>query len=475
MSQAEPSLAAGPTPRSQILRFRSRPWEIAIAYALSGLLWILLSDRVLAWLVTDAGTMAVWSSTKGLLYVGITAVLLFWLVKSSFHVIETAYSSLESAEATLRDEQAFTNTMIESMPGVLYFYDTDGRFLRWNRNFEKVSGYSGEEVAQMHPRDFFQGEERARVEQRIQEVFESGESSIEAQMTTKNGRNVPLYFTGNRVQFRGKTCLVGVGIDTADRQKAAAEREKRIRAESADRVKSAFLANMSHELRTPLNSIIGFTAVILRELPGPINDEQRKQLTMVHASAQHLLALVNDILDISRIEAGQLEVVREPFNVRKSIHHVCEMMKQQAIEKGLEWEVVVDESLDQAVGDSLRTEQILLNLLGNAIKFTDRGGITLRAERLPNAQASPLPAGPAMKISVTDTGIGIREEHLSELFLPFRQIDDGSSRRHQGTGLGLAISQRLAKLMGGEIQASSEWGQGTTMTVLLPLSVPESK
>ena len=220
------------------------------------------------------------------------------------------------AEATLRSEQQFSHSMIESMPGVVYLYDVAGRFLRWNQDLEKVTGYSAGEIARMHPLDFFSDEDKPRVEARIAEVFATGESAIEASFVSRDGRQWPYYFTGRRVVFQDRTCLVGVGIDISERKQAEAERERRHRAEAADRIKSAFLATMSHELRTPLNSIIGFTGILLQGLAGPLNAEQGKQLDMVRTSARHLLALVNDVLDISKIEAGQLEVGRAPFDLK---------------------------------------------------------------------------------------------------------------------------------------------------------------
>ncbi|HSM80389.1 MAG TPA: PAS domain S-box protein [Nodosilinea sp.] len=518
------------------------------------------------------------------------------------------------AEQALRDEVRFTDMMIESMPGILYFYDTEGHFLRWNQNFETVSGYSAAEIAQMHPLDFFAGDDRGRLEQRIGQVFADGESSIEAAFVTKDGTAIPYFFTGQRVQFENTWCLVGVGIDISERRRAEAllaeseqkyrelvehansiilrwnaagritflnrfgleffgyqaeeiighhvmetivpptesggrdlqqlmddicadpaafeqnlnenirrngqrvwvawtnrieldangnvveilsigtdmtarrqaevEREKRHRAEAADRIKSAFLATMSHELRTPLNSIIGFTGIILQGLAGPLNAEQSKQLAMVRTSARHLLALVNDVLDISKIEAGQLEVAREPVDLRQSIDKVLAIVQPQAAAKQLHLRTAVAANLGQAVTDQRRFEQILLNLLSNAIKFTEHGEVALTAELWqagPKASpdASPEtgpetgPELPHLRLRISDTGMGIKADDLPTLFQPFRQIDSGLTRNYDGTGLGLAICRRLIHLMGGEIEAESEWGKGSTFTVILPLQASE--
>ncbi|MFQ4136561.1 PAS domain S-box protein [Nodosilinea sp. PGN35] len=507
------------------------------------------------------------------------------------------------AEQALRDEKRFTDRMLESMPGILYFYDSKGHFLRWNQNFERVSGYSAAEIARMHPLDFFAGDDRARLEQRIEQVFTDGEASIEADFVAKDGTATPYFFTGQRVQFENTWCLVGVGIDISARRQAEtrlaeserkyrelvehansiilrwnsegritflneygqrffgyseaeilgrhvmetivpptesggrdleqlmhdlcadptafeqninenlrrdgqrvwiawtnrieldadgsvaeilsvgtdmtarrqaeAEREKRHRAEAADRIKSAFLATMSHELRTPLNSIIGFTGIILQGLAGPLNAEQSKQLTMVRTSARHLLALVNDVLDISKIEAGQLDVACEPFDLHQSIAKVVATVRPQAAARQLELRVEVAPELGIAIADQRRFEQILLNLLSNAIKFTDYGEVALTAELVyapPGADAT----SEMLRLRVVDTGLGIKAEDLPALFQPFRQIDSGLARTHDGTGLGLAICRRLVELMGGTIYAESTWGKGSTFTVTLPLQAPEA-
>lgn len=239
------------------------------------------------------------------------------------------------------------------------------------------------------------------------------------------------------------------------------------RAESADRVKSAFLATMSHELRTPLNSIIGFTGIILLGRAGPLNPEQVKQLEMVRGSARHLLALINDVLDISKIEAAQLEVTREPVAVRAAVEKVAGIVQPLAEKKGLALRVDLGREVDTVMSDQRRVEQVLLNLLNNAVKFTEQGAVTLRVwkETAPGSRER-------LHFQVRDTGIGIKPADLATLFQPFRQVDSGLTRQHEGTGLGLAICRRLAGLMGGEINVESEWGRGSVFTFTLPAEPP---
>ncbi|MEX2577450.1 MAG: PAS domain S-box protein [Verrucomicrobiales bacterium] len=515
---------------------------------------------------------------------------------------------LQRALAVAERERNFSDTMIDSMPGILYVYDETGRFIRWNQRFEEVSGYSNEEIARMHPLQFFSLKDRGTIETRMTEVFAEGESSVEAPFLSKSGDSSPHYFTGRKVEFDGRPCLVGVGIDISKRieaetalkrseerhrttldnilegcqildfewtylylNRAASVQNRRaneelighrmpeiwpgideteifahskrcleervpyhgetklvfpdgshgwfevcvrpvsegivilsiditerreaeralnqlnesleakvterttelraalVEAEAADRLKSAFLATMSHELRTPLNSIIGFTGIVLQKLAGPLTEEQAKQLDMVRGSARHLLELINEILDLSKIEAGQLEIRCEEFDPRESVERVADTIRPLADKGGLSLAVsVVDGVAPRISGDNRRLEQILLNLLNNAVKFTETGGVSIEvAPATIDADGSGAPME-ATRFRVADTGIGIRKSDLGQLFLPFRQLDSGITRVHEGTGLGLTICRRLTELLGGEIDVSSEQGEGSVFTVVIP-------
>lgn len=214
---------------------------------------------------------------------------------------------------------------------------------------------------------------------------------------------------------------------------------------------------MSHELRTPLNSIIGFTGILLRT-GGPFEYGTASTARDGSEEFRHLLQLINDVLDISKIEAGQLELAWEPFDLRKAIVRAVQLVSPLAAEKGLGLELDVSEEVGEIVSDQRRLEQIIINLLSNAVKFTDHGHVEMRC-RVDNDQ---------IVLSVRDTGMGMLPEDLETIFRPFHQIDTGLTRKHDGSGLGLSICKKLVEMMAGGIQVESEWGAGSTFIVRLP-------
>jgi len=401
------------------IAFEKRAWRIAGIYFVVSVAWIVFSDRLLYLFFDDEARLLEVSVFKGLLFVLVTAVMLLFLVGQALNQLRRSESEYA---AVLESSKRFTDAIIESLPGVLYFYDDERRFIRWNRNLERVTGYSEEEMHDADPLDFFEGADRTRVGKRIDRVYEEGEASVEAEFVSRDGTRTPYFFTGRRVDLYGKPCLMGVGIDISDRVEAeqelrrlnarleaiVAERTQELqvalsRAETADRMKSTFLATMSHELRTPLNSIIGFTGILLQGLAGDLSPEQRKQLGMVQISARHLLELINDVLDISKIEVGQVEVELEPFSVPEMLSRVVESVSPMVADKNLSLDLFIADGLGSLNSDERRVRQIVLNLLNNAVKFTETGGVVVRARMRDGG----------LEVAVEDTGIGIDPDELT--------------------------------------------------------------
>lgn len=365
---------------------------------------------------------------------------------------------------------------LDAVANAVVFTDRRGTILWVNAAWQKMTGYSPDEVLGQNPRILKSGHQSKEFYADLWRTILAGRvwrgelvnKRKDGSLYTEEETITPLCDAGGAVNH-----FIAIKQDISDRklaELALRESEERARkaaselaiakerAESADRLKSAFLATMSHELRTPLNSIIGFTGILLQELPGPINAEQRKQLEMVRGSSRHLLALINDVLDISKIEAGQLEVRREPFDLEACIERAAGAVRPLAEKKGLALASSVPVGIGQVVGDSRRVEQVLLNLLTNAVKFTDRGRVNLEVASDDDS----------VRMTVRDTGVGIQSADLATLFQPFRQVGSGLARNHEGTGLGLAICRRLAGLMGGDVGVESEWGSGSAFTFALP-------
>jgi signal transduction histidine kinase/CheY-like chemotaxis protein len=240
-------------------------------------------------------------------------------------------------------------------------------------------------------------------------------------------------------------------------------------AEAANSSKSQFLANMSHELRTPLNAIIGYSDLLIEEAEELEAQDLVPDLDKIRSSGKHLLGLINDVLDLSKIEAGKMEMSLETFEVREVLTAVTAMVRPLVEKNGNVLEVAIDEDIGTMHADLTRVKQILLNLLGNASKFTSKGTVALTATREEKAHREWI------VFTVRDTGIGMTQEQLSRLFRPFTQADPSTTRKYGGTGLGLSISQRLSRLMDGTISVVSEPGMGSIFTVRLPVEVSDAK
>jgi PAS domain S-box-containing protein len=566
-------------------------------------------------------------------------------------------------EQRLVAEKEFSDMLLASLPGVFFMCDGQGHMLRWNRNFEIVTGYRGEEIADLDLLTFFPHQEQRHIQECLRQSLDAGKADIETALWHRNGRLNAHYISGLRSEINHQPAMLCIGIDVSGRKAAEEallttsrrlERQNQTLAEQArnpalrgedlglafraitevasrtlgvarssiwfyqrddaaihcedlydypsgkhesgsiirsdqclpyfhalaegrvipahyarndprtkdftenylkplgitsmldapirlegrmigvichehtgsprewtldeqnfagsmadlvalslevwqrrqaeralrdardqlevkvaertrelseaneqlkelDRLKSEFLATMSHELRTPMNSIIGFTGILRQELAGPLNEEQKKQLGMVHFSARHLLDLINDLLDLSRIESGKMDVTIEDVEVADVARQVIESLQPAAVQKGLLLEKEVADPTRCIRTDRKRAYQVLLNLANNAVKFTDAGSVKIVVRN----------AGTGVQFDVIDTGIGIKPEQLANLFQAFRQVDGSAKRVYEGTGLGLYLSKKLVNMLGGSIGAESKFGAGSRFYFTLPASPPQ--
>ncbi len=368
-----------------------------------------------------------------------------------------------------RNAHELLAAIVDSSDDAIISKSLEGIITSWNRSAERIFGYTAAEAIGL-PILIIIPTDRLDEEPRILERLRRGErvDHFETVRRRKDGTLVDISVTISPIRdSTGK--VVGaskVARDITERkeaqrlaQRASLELQRaNERLKEVDRLKSDFLASMSHELRTPLNSIIGFTGLLRQQIPGPLNAEQLKQLDMVANSARHLLHLINDILDLSRIEAGRVEITPEWLNLRPLVDETLRSLEPLATRKGL--------TLHNAVPPEIRLHtdrkmllQVLLNLGGNAIKFTERGDVRIEGQV----------AADSVEVVVADTGIGIKPEQIGLLFEAFRQLDGSTRRRYEGTGLGLHLSQRLIALLGGKIRVESEFGKGSRFSFTLPL------
>ncbi len=365
----------------------------------------------------------------------------------------------KEAEEKVLSEQLFSESIIKSLPGLFYMFDLRGNLVRFNRNFEEVSGYPRASLPGMHALEFIADEDRELVKEQIGLVFLHGYAVADACLLTRAGERIPYLFSGTRIEISGNHYLLGVGIDMTERKRLEAQlRDATLNADAANRAKSRFLATMSHEIRTPLNTIIGLGETLAETA---VSQEQKNYLSVMNRASEGLLALINDILDLSKIEAGEMALEATVFDLPELIRSTCNLATIQARDKELHLNQTIDDDVPaMVVGDPQRLRQILLNLVNNAIKFTQCGTVELRVSRADSEQ---------FVFSITDTGMGIAPENLERIFQPFTQADNSVTRQYGGTGLGLTICRQLVEAMGGVLQVESMPGQGSTFFFAIPL------
>jgi PAS domain S-box-containing protein len=362
---------------------------------------------------------------------------------------------VEAATSELRQQASYLRALVDTLPLMVWLKDTDGRYLVVNQSIAEACGrpvtqMEGRVDASLWPQgmsDMLQAEDEAVLQRRERTVTET---------RLPSGAWVEIYKAPVLDHEHNRVIgLVGAAHDISGRKAAEQAREQALaEARRLAQQRSDFLAQMSHELRTPLNGILGFAQILRRDKP--LTERQQRGLGIIEQSGQHLLALINDILDLARIDAAKVELEPAEMDLPGFLAVVSDIVRVKAEEKHVLFTHRFDKRLPATVkADEKRLRQVLLNLLSNAIKFTDRGEVSLNVEQLRDDER-----GARLRFQVNDTGIGMNDEQLGRLFQPFEQVAHGQ-RREGGTGLGLAISRRLVRLMGGDIEVVSKPGEGS--------------
>jgi len=419
------------------------------------------SLRVTVSLPLDDALQA-WRSNRNIILIASVALLALTLLGGAMS--QWQFNRLVDARgAAARSAQALDQALVVLPDGFL-LCDQDDRVVRWNERFLEMfpwlrgvirAGITHAELTQAtrSAREFDATEEAGNewLDERLR-ARRRGESERSRELT--NGMMVRI--TDRRTPDGGMVSIYH-DVTAAERRLAQAKEN----AEAANQAKSQFLATMSHEIRTPLNAVLGLNELMLHS---PLDSQQRRHAELIGSSGRLLLALINDILDVSRIEAGQMQLTSAPFSVRPAAEGVVALMRERAVSKGLALRLEVTPHDDALIeGDVIRIQQILFNLVGNAVKFTDQGVVQVTVAVQPGAGRDV-----TLRMDVSDTGIGIPESAMPTLFDRFTQADSTTMRRYGGSGLGLAITREIVQMMGGSIATTSTPGLGSRFTVTIP-------
>ncbi|HUA36626.1 MAG TPA: PAS domain S-box protein [Candidatus Binataceae bacterium] len=387
---------------------------------------------------------------------------------AGFTIVARDLSAEKQAERAIREQQAYSANLFESNVDAIVTTDSNGIVTGANQRMCTLTGRSREELIGTRFAD--QTKDPVRADEALRRVLGEG-TLADCELAIRGGGDAAAVVSCNATILRGADDRIR-GVFVAARDISARKRledelrrkndeleERNRQVQEANRLKSEFLANMSHELRTPLNAIIGFSELIFDGKAGALSDDQREYLADILTSGRHLLALINDVLDLSKVEAGKMEFLPERVELAAVAAEVRDILRSLAGKKRIAISTEVDRAIGPVTIDPGRLKQVLYNFLSNALKFTPDGGkVTIRI----------MPAGETdFTLEVEDTGIGISHEDLTRLFVEFQQLDASTAKKYQGTGLGLALTKRIVEAQGGEIGARSEPGRGSVFSARL--------
>lgn len=376
----------------------------------------------------------------------------------------------KAAQLALQKSEAQFRAMFELASVGIGLIDIKGRIINVNSALCQILGYKQEELCEQYLTDYILQTKRdldsyqqllADICIEHKSLYHSQPVEIERRLLNKNGEIIWVEISLSLIPsfYDESELLLVIFQDVTEcKQTELQLRSAQAAAEAGSRAKSEFLATMSHELRTPLNAIMGLSQILQQEIPGYLNEKQKEYVSCIYSSGEHLLALINDILDLSKVEVGKEELSIVPIFVLDLCNHVLSKVRDRAHQKGLKLTQEIDPSADICFADQRRMKQMLLNLLTNAIKFTAAGEVALKVKKV--AQG--------ITFTVTDTGIGIDANQFQYLFEPFKQLDSKLNRQYEGTGLGLALTRKLARLHGGDVTVTSTLGVGSQFTLFLP-------